>query len=259
MTLVPISCEKCGAAMAPAESICSSCGAPAPAGKAALLLLGRAEKAWESGQGGEAVANLERAIQSGLPAPQNVTSWRKLGVWLEKLANEEGRPELLPRAGQAFKSALELDDSDDIAHQLFIANASKQGLLGLASEHYQKRLQADPQDAVALKQLNVIKLSADFLAKPAPVAAKREPLNPIERWLKPRPWKVGTVSLNLLMCLGMAVVSAFHDNGMTQPPSELSAMVGGGINMDTYLFDVNVWTIQAALSALVLYLMYRNR
>jgi hypothetical protein len=219
-----VSCEKCGTALAPAEAHCSTCGAPAPQQKSAVTL-------------------------------------RQQGIRMEKEASETGRPELLARAGQAFLSAVGQDDSDAIAHQLFIANAARQGKLSLATEYYQKRLAANTSDEVAQKQLQVIRLSADFLAKPPPALSKPLPGNPLERWLKPRPWKVGAVGLNLLICLAMAVVSAFHDKDQVPIPGDLGSMLGSAmpVNLDAFLYDVNVWVLQAALSALVLYLMYRNR
>lgn len=253
------SCEQCAAPMAAAETLCSRCGTPAPAGRAAQLLMAKADAAWDAGDFLPAILQLERALQSGLPHESLALAWRKLGVWLESRAAAESKPELLARAGQAFKTALSLDDSNEVLHQLFIANWGKQGLFSKARDYYQARLSADPGDAMAQKQLNVIRLSADFLAM-APPAPPKEARSTLERWLEPRPWKVGLAGLTCLGSLAMAVVSKFHEAGplVKLDPSDLGP---GGlpINIDALMFDQGLWYFQAALSALAIFFMYRSK
>jgi hypothetical protein len=196
-------------------------------------------------------------LQCGAPAPQAgaALAWRKKGIALEKQGE-------LARAGQAFQSALALDDADEIAHQLFIANLGKQGLLFEAADFYKRRLEADPSDAMALKQQGVIKLSADFLSQPAPVLKSLGPPNLIERWLAPSPWKIAVNALSLLACLGMAVVSALHGHGAGGASVMSMAGVGdlqGLPDVDSMLYDVNAWSLSAGLNGLILFFMYRNR
>jgi len=260
--MISLACETCGAPMAAAEAFCAKCGAAAPAGKAALLQMARAEQAWEAGDRSGATAQLERALKSGLPQQQLPLAWRKLGVWLEKEASESGKAELLARAGQAFKTALSLNDADEMAHQLFIANWGKQGLMSQARDYYQARLQADAADAVALKQLNVIKLSADFLAMRPPSPAPIEPQNALERWLKPSPWKVGMAGLTLVSSVVMVVVSLLHAPATAAPLGDLAgfgASVPMPISLESILYDPGAWALQGGFSALLLYFMYRSR
>ena len=196
--------------------------------------------------------------QCGAPASQAgaALAWRKKGVALEKQGE-------LARAGQAFQSALALDDKDEIAHQLFIANLGKQGLLFEAADYYKKRLEADPSDAMALKQQGIIKLSADFLSQPAPVMKSLAPPNIIERWLAPSPWKIALNVLSLLLCLGMAVASAMHGPAASGGPSVMSMAGVGDLqglpDMDSMLFDTHAWSLSAGLNGLILNFMYRSK
>lgn len=260
-----LSCQKCAAPMAMADKLCSQCGAPAPAGAAALLLAQRAEQAYAAGRLEEAVAQLQGAIITGLPLEQLALAWRKLGVWLEKAGGEMGRPDMTARAGEAFKSAFGLNDADAIAHQLFIANRAKLGLLGQASEFYKKRLELDGQDAVAQKQLAVIKLSADFLAAPRPVAAAMAPTT-LEKWLKPRPWKVAMAGSTFLSSVGaMFYMALGHAQALPAATSAASDDLGAAAaaampaSVDAMIHDPAIWAFQAGLSGLALYFMYRNR
>jgi tetratricopeptide (TPR) repeat protein len=247
--------------MAPAESACSRCGAPAPEGRAALLLLSRADQAQAGGRLEEAVSLLDRALHSGLPQGERPKSWRKLGLWLEKLALEGEQAQLLARAGQAFSSGLNEDDSDEIAHQLFIANLARQGKIGEAKARYQRRLDADPGDAMAQKQLGVIRLSADFLAAPPKVSLNLPPRGVIERWLQPKGWKLSLAISTLASSLVMLLISLTHSPG-APGASAMSGLMDSSaipVQFDDFLFDPWSWAFQGALSALALYFMYRNR
>ena len=188
----------------------------------------------------------------GAPAPQAgaALAWRKKGIALEKQGE-------LARAGQAFQSALALDDADEIAHQLFIANLGKQGLLPQATAFYQQRLQANPEDAMALKQLGVVKLSADFLSQPPPQAKSAGPANALERWLAPSSWKVGMALLSLAASVAMAVASAFHVSGSV--PGADAGLAGLTPDMEGMIFNVNGWSLNCGLNLVWLYLMYRNK
>jgi hypothetical protein len=66
---------------------------------------------------------------------------------------------------------LRLDDSDDLSHQLWIDLLAKRGSLEKARAWYAQRLQLQPEDAMATRQLQVIRLSADFKAAPPPKLA----------------------------------------------------------------------------------------
>lgn len=179
---------------------------------------------------------------------------RRLGIRLESESQ-------WARAGQAFQSALALDDSDEIAHQLFIANRAKQGLLSEAKKYYESRLLSNSADAMASKQLNVIKLSADFLASSSPLAAVRQPKNALERWVQPSPLKIGLAALALLVSGVMIIVSLLH----SPAPQVLSAAEDMDLHLmvpvsaDSLLYDTTLWSLQAGLSALGLFYMYRNR
>jgi tetratricopeptide (TPR) repeat protein len=250
--------------MAAAELSCIRCGAPAPPGRSALLLLGRAERAFESESLEEAVALLGKALQSGLPQEQLLTAWRKYGVWQEKLA-AAGHPEMLPRAGEAFKQALALNDSDELLHQLYIANMGRQGKLMEAKAYYQDRLAKNPDDALAQRQLTVIKLSAEFLLSPPKVSFAMPPRTIIERWLEPKPWKVLSVGSTLALSIVMVAVCLMHGGSSgtsVASPDGIQSLVGSTglpFNVTDILLDPWSWAMQGAFSALALFMMYRNR
>jgi tetratricopeptide (TPR) repeat protein len=246
--------------MGVAELICSRCGTPAPAGRSTQLLLTRAERAFDEGQLREAVSLMERALEGGVADEGQALLWRKLGIWIEKESQESRNPALLVKAGQAFAKALAIKDADEITHQLFIANFAKQGNLAAAKAYYQNRLDANPADATAIRQINVIKLSSDFLLTPPKVSLNLPPRGVIERWLKPSTWKVASAGFTLLSSLVMIVLSLMHSP--SAPATGLAALAdspGMPVQIEDLIYDPWSWALQGSFSALLLYLMYRNR
>jgi tetratricopeptide (TPR) repeat protein len=242
--------------MALADSACGSCGAKAPEGRAALALYERADAAWDAGQHAEALARLERALAQGLPAEKLALARRKQGVWMEKLALEEGNPLLKSKAEQAYLASLEADFSDPITHQLFIAHHSGQGQAGRAAAYYQKRLEADPENAQAKRQLELIKLSSDLAATPFKSTLDL-PKTLVERWLEPRPWKLFMAISTLLSSLAMVVVSL--KQSPAAPSSDPFEGHGPPVLDSNALYDPSLWGLQAGLAALALIFMYRHR
>jgi tetratricopeptide (TPR) repeat protein len=241
--------------MALADASCGACGAKAPEGRAALALYERAEAAWEAGQHADALARLERAFSQGIPQEKLALARRKQGVWLEKLAAEEGNPLLHSKAGEAYLASLELDFKDAITHQLFIAHWAGQGLVTRAAEYYKKRLEADPENAEARRQLELVKLSSDLAA--APIKSSLDlPKTLVEKWLEPRPWKLFMAFLTLFGSLAMVVLSLRQRPASSTDPLEgnFAPMIDSSALMDPYL-----WGLQAALAALALVFMHRHR
>lgn len=238
--------------MALADALCASCGAPAPKGRAAQAMLEKADALHSQGSLPEAARMLERALQSW-PEPGSALNWRKLGVWREKMGQAA-------QAGAAFKAALDLDDGDEMAHQLFISNLGRQGRGLEALAHYKARLEKNPGDEMAARQVNIIRLSADFLSQAPPTLALHEPTR-VERWLKPTPLKVSLLLANAGLCLAIMVKIM-----LTLPAqSALGAAEGAPAVLEpaTFLADTFndpwVWAFQAALSFTALAIMYWSR
>jgi tetratricopeptide (TPR) repeat protein len=248
-----LTCEKCGTPLGLAEASCSQCGAPVSANQSALALALRANRAFEAERIEEAVDMLKRALDMGLPEADLGAQWRKLGLWMEKLGT-------LEEAGKAFRKALEISDSDEVAHQLYIANYVKRGAGVEVTAYYQGRLDKNPEDVIAKKFLGVIKLSADFLTAPPPTL-NLPPPSGAEKWLKPKPWKLTLASLTLVFALAMVLKSSLFPAPVEAP----QPMTGGMDPLNIYsgmagIFnDPWVWGFQAGLSALALYYMFTLR
>lgn len=192
----PHLCRQCGRPLALADQACAACGEAVPLEDRRRLLLERAEGFAGAGQFAEAARSLEGLLKLDLPADEARLLWRKRGVWLLR----SGRAELLDAAEAALAEALRLDDSDDLSHQLWIDLLVKRGSSEKARLWYQQRLQLQPADAMAARQLQILKLSADFKSAPPPkldipdVAGR----GLFPRMLKPTPLKKGLVALGLL-------------------------------------------------------------
>ena len=251
------SCERCGAPMAVAELQCSNCGLKAPQGRAAALLLSKAEMAFDAGRLTEAAGLLERAFDDGAPEASQAAGWRKLALWQQKAVAAGGPPDLEAKASKALARAIELDDRDPLSHQLYIAHYARLGRLDQAAAYYKARAEANPDDLQAARQLQVIRLSGDFLASPPKVTLNLPPPSKLERLLRPTPVKTATVGLNLLAAVAGLAYSLVHDAPAPGPVSD-DVMPG----MDQLIASLNspwTWGFQGAISALLLWFMFRNR
>lgn len=192
----PHVCRHCGRPLALADQACAACGEAVPLEDRRRLLMERAEGFAQGGQFAEAARSLEGLLKLELPADEARLLWRKRGVWLMRSA----RPELLDAAEAALAEALRLDDADDLSHQLWIDLLVKRGTADKARAWYAQRLQLQPADAMAARQMQILKLAADFKAAPPPklALASGEGRGLFQRMLKPSPLKTGAVSLGLL-------------------------------------------------------------
>lgn len=198
-----LQCDQCGKPLALADKACPACGAAVDPVARRRLLLGRAEALAERGQFAEAARSLEDVLRQELEPAEAKLLWRKRGVWLLR----SGRGDLLDAAEAALAEALRLDDADDLSHQLWIDLLVRRGTSEKAREWYRQRLALQPEDAMATRQLQVLKLSADFKAAPLPKLDL-----PAEggkgifyKLLKPSPTKRAGAALGLLFNGGLTI------------------------------------------------------
>jgi tetratricopeptide (TPR) repeat protein len=190
-------CRQCGKPLALADQVCAACGQTVPAEDRRRILLARAEGLAEAGQYMEAARSLEGVLQQPLEPEESRLLWRKRGVWLLR----SQRPELLDPAEAALAESLRLDDSDDLSHQLWIDLLAKRGSLEKAKAWYAQRLQLKADDAMAARQLQIIRLSVDFKTAPPPKleGARSAGQGLFFRLLRPSRAKVAAAALGLLM------------------------------------------------------------
>jgi tetratricopeptide (TPR) repeat protein len=189
-------CRQCGKHLALADLTCSACGEPVPAADRRRLLQDRAESLAEAGNYAEAARSMEAVLRQEIPAEEARFLWRKRGIWLQRT----GRPELLDAAEASLAEALRLGDNDDLSHQLWIDLLSKRGYLEKARAWYGHRLELNPGDVMAQRQLSIIKLSADFKSAPRPkleLETGRQSL--FAKAFKPTNLKVGGAAINVLV------------------------------------------------------------
>lgn len=238
--------------MAPLEEACHSCGQKAPLGRVGQALKQKAEAHFGAGNLTEAVRQLSRALDAGLPEGEGPLAWRKLGVWQDKLAQ-------LPQAAASFGKARELNDADELAHQLWIAALAKMGRMEEAKSFYAARLEKNVEDAVAARQLKVLALSADFLANPKTYAPPAyEPKSWMEKVFLFSPAKAMVLGANLVFSLGLAAIT-----WLRRPPLEglpASDEIPEIPNIGALLLgDPVPWLLSAALSGLILFFLFFNR
>ena len=181
-----LKCEKCGHALALADSTCGACGALVPTEQRLAVLLPRADALADEERYADAARALDPALALVLSSDQAKTLWRKKGVWLRKASLEQAQ--YLDPAEAALGEALRLDDLDDLSHQIWIDLLVQRGFAEKARTWYQQRLQLNPEDSVAKRQMSVLKLAADFKTKPRPqssLSVSAEPNNFIWRMVGP--------------------------------------------------------------------------
>jgi tetratricopeptide (TPR) repeat protein len=254
-------CEKCHASMALAETLCVKCGHPAPAGRAAQILKAKAEDAFEQGRLDLALRQMTKAVESGMDSKELPLAWRKLGVWHEKRHSQDPKPEFLASAENSYFKALSLDDADDLAHQLFIACLGKQGQTLRAVTFYQQRFAKNPEDVVAQKHLNAIKLAGDIKAAPRPAELHFDEGGmfgrQIRKLLKPSPWKVVTLLGGLVFNLiQLFTKTDAHDVSLLTSGEGVPA---SALDMVGLFSDPWVVGFQALGTALLLFFMFRSR
>lgn len=254
-----LNCEKCGSPMAPAEALCHACGQPAPEGRAARFLAHKADQSAQDGQWNLASSQLRRAVESGLPAAEQAVAWRKIGLWHEK--NLGASPLEAQRAEEAYRKSLEMDFEDEITHQLFQSFMYKMGRLALAEAYYAQVLAKQPEQPMALKQAKLARLMADTHAKP--VVAKLdlgEQRGLMARAFKPSPMKYMVLGLNAASSLLGLLFALFHQGGPAPEPAGLEGVLPqGGLSLMSSLGDPWIWFFSFALSAGLMFVLWRNR
>jgi tetratricopeptide (TPR) repeat protein len=238
-------CRQCDKPLALADQLCSACGQPVPAEDRRKALLARAEALAGTGQFMEAARSLEAALQSELEPDEARLLWRKRGVWLLR----SQRPELLDAAEAALAESLRLDDSDDLSHQLWIDLLAKRGSLEKARAWYAQRLQLQPEDAMATRQLQVIRLSADFKTAPPPKLAIPDAKGQgiLHKLLRPTRAKTAAAALGLLVNAALLLKVYFWPfQGVKGDPASGIEQMGSIILL---LNDPWLPGIQAALCA----------
>lgn len=251
-----LTCEQCGAKLALADESCHACGRPVPAETRRKVLVGRAEALAQDEAYADAARALEPVLRQEMPAEEARLLWRKRGGWLIR----SGRPELLDAAESAMAESLRLDDSDDLSHQLWIDILSRRGLLDKAKAWYAQRLQLNPDDVMAQRQQQIIRLSADFKAAPLPtlsIPESREGL--FIRAFKPNAGKMITAALVLLFTLYQLYTTATGGGVMgalKNDPLMGSDQMGGIVNA---LMDPWLAGFQAVAAAAYLFWGWRIR
>jgi tetratricopeptide (TPR) repeat protein len=220
------SCAACGQALALADTLCPRCGAPVAPERRRALLAERAEALAADGHFNEAARALGAVLDAGAPPDEAKRLWRKRSIWLQK----NGDPRQLDEAEACLQRSMELDDADELGHQLWIDLLKQRGHLDRAKAVYQKRLEANPTDAVAAKQLGVIRSVADFLTVAPPKLDFRDDRKPstLERWIRPTPKKMLTAGVVLLSALAGMLWGLF--SGPAGPDATAAAAAGGGLS-----------------------------
>lgn len=255
--MAALKCEKCSAALALADTLCQACGTPVPRAHQAELYLKRAGIAADAGQFNEAVRQLERAIGCFDDPAQGQPWLKKLGLWLEK----EPAPGDEEKAEAAFLRARELEDKDELAHQLWINHLVRRGLDGRAEKYYQERLGKDALDSVASRQLSVLKLAREFKAQPVKVTLDLgTPHGFFAKALTPTPMKIMVVGVNTVFS-GVLTLLFFFTQPGEQAVSELDpALQGLGPALSLGpLTHPTSWAVSTLLSGVLWGWMWRNR
>lgn len=252
-----MSCGKCGNGLAMADEHCPACGEPVPSSARRAVLVERATALADQGDYVGASRALEPVLkQADLEAAEAKLFWRKRGSWLLRARDES----LLDGAEAALAESLRLDDADDLSHQLWIDLLAKRGHLEKAKAWYAQRLQLNPDDVMAQRQQQIIRLSADFKAAPLPtlsIPESREGL--FIRAFKPNAGKMITAALVLLFTLYQLYTTATGGGVMgalKNDPLMGSDQMGGIVNA---LMDPWLAGFQAVAAAAYLFWGWRIR
>ncbi len=263
--MIGLQCEKCGHALALADAVCSACGNAVPAELRLKLILPRAEAFAADERFADAARALEPALALSLDAAQLKGLWRKKGVWLRKAAVEQ--PLLLDAAEAALAEALRLDDADELSHQVWIDLLVQRDYAEKARAWYQQRLQLNPDDAVAKKQMLVLKLAADFKSQPRPKSqldVTVEPTNFLWRSVVPTPLKTWVIGLGGLPSLWIALRGylsgpAAAVEGVALDPEVADALVVDPGQMMALLADPGANLFNAIFAGAYVYWAYTRK
>ena len=157
-----LSCEQCGQPMGVAEAVCSACGQPAPLGRSARVYLQKAASLASDHDYEEALALADKAFAAGMDDADRVGALQRVGGWHERLADGNAMDPGWREAEECYRKALAMDDGNEALHQLWIANLSQAGRGQEALGWYEKRLQLNPADEVALRFRSVAKLTLEY-------------------------------------------------------------------------------------------------
>lgn len=220
MSAQPLRCSQCGHLLALVDAACPACGTAVPDEARAALMGARAEGLAENGQYAEAARALDMMLAMDLKPEEAKVWWRKRGAWLQR----SGRPGDMDQAEAALAKSLSLDDADGLSHQLWIDLLNRLGRLDKARQWYKERLDKDPADAVAAKQMTVLRMTADFLAAPPPkLNIPKGKDSTLAKMVKPTPWKMVTAGVNLLAALG-AMGMSFGQAEVIKAPEGMEGM-----------------------------------
>jgi hypothetical protein len=157
-------------------------------------------------------------------------AWQAQGLELQRRVGDAG-PALQVQASEAFSRSLELDPANETVHQLWIASLNAQGRGAEALAYYRRRLEAVPEDALALRMQKVATLSLQFTANPVKVEAVAvRPTGLFARmlaWaLTPGSTTLGIAASSLLLSLGLLVAGLM----MTSSDPLIGALLNPGTN-----------------------------
>ncbi len=258
-----LQCDHCGQGLALADAQCSACGTAVPAEQRLSLLMPRAESLAEQERFAEAARALDTVLALDLPLAEKKSLGRKKAAWLRKAALTQ--PALLDGAEAALAEVLRLDDNDDLSHQVWIDLLVQRGLGDKAKTWYQQRLQLNPEDGMATRQMAVLKLASDFKAQPVAVKSAlvdEEPKFLLWRMVVPNTTKTMMMGFNAVFCLAMLIRSlAATPVDPTAPIAptdpEMAAITGAATGGMGDLFksidDPWSWGVQLVLSAAYVY------
>ena len=193
-------CGACGAALAPADALCPGCGAEVAVAQRAALLGERAEAYARQDRPAEAARAAEAVLALPLSDREAHDWWRKRAAWLARTGVDAD----LDESERSLRRALELDDGDDLGHQLWIDVLRRLGRLDEATALYQARLTRDPSDAAAARHLAALKLMRQMQDLPLPKLDLPPPKPGLfERALRPTTGKMVAAAVGVVSCGAM--------------------------------------------------------
>jgi hypothetical protein len=216
-----LTCSQCNSPLALADAVCPACRTPVPAEARRALMLGRADALAGQERWGEAARSLAGLPVDGQPVAEVKRVLRLRALWLQK----SGAPGALDEAEATLAQVVALDQADDLSHHAWMDLLKRRGRLDAAKAHYQGRLAQDPLDAVAKRQMSVLRLSEDMLLAPAPKLAlgTDPPKGLFAKMIHPTRSKMLTAGSVVVFCLGSMIWGLFNAPATPVAPAAAAA------------------------------------